>query len=143
MEDFLFSELSSEEFKAYFIEEFCKAPKQKKKKQETLQKILNKISKYDEPFAIQLMETSILNDYQGITFSDTDVKYSNYLKAKSGNHQQGGSTLYGKASKSNYLREISDSINQSFWRNSNKQVFPKATTWRVDSYRYAYGSKME
>ena len=109
-DDFTFSLISSQEFKDYFINEFCQAKKQKKKGQPLLQKILNKLSNYDEPFAIQLMETSILNDYQGVTFSDTDVKYSNYLRAKQqiSSNQQG--SLHGKTGKHTYIHEVAEHL---------------------------------
>ena len=57
-------------------------PKWKKKKVETLQMSLNKLKKYDEEFAIELIEQSIMCEYQGVVFKDTDIHYSNWQRSK-------------------------------------------------------------
>jgi hypothetical protein len=97
-DDFEFSNTSSEDFIEKFLE-LANTKKQRKKDKSTVAKILKKLQNYDEPFAISLMDVTILNDYQGVIFSDTDVKYSNYLKQKHGNNFQQSVNLQGKPSK--------------------------------------------
>jgi hypothetical protein len=97
-DDFDFSETCSDVFIKKFLE-LSNTKKQRKKDKSTVVKILKKLQNYDEPFAISLMDVSILNDYQGVIFSDTDVKYSNYLKQKHGNNFQQSINLQGKPSK--------------------------------------------
>ena len=100
--DFDFGEISSDEFIDKFLE-LSNCKKQKKKEKSTLVKILKKLQNYDEPFAVNLMEVSILNDYQGVIFPNTDEQYSKYLKAKNRNSSQwqesGASNVSGKSSK--------------------------------------------
>ena len=118
-DDFTFQLISSQEFKDYFIDEFCSAPKQKKKRTQLLQKILDKLSRYDEPFAMQLMETAVLNDYQGIFFQNTDVKYSQYLKAKQFNNNQAG-VIQGNSGKQRFLQQTSEHLTNSIPREEDK-----------------------
>lgn len=40
--------------------------------------------KYDEEFALALVEKSISGDYQGVVFADTDNHYQKYLNSKNG-----------------------------------------------------------
>ena len=81
-EMFLFQPQSSNEFKEKFFR-LINEKKQRSKSFKILQDTLDKLSKYDEPFAIEIIDNAYRSNYQGIIFSDTDVKYSNYLKAKS------------------------------------------------------------
>lgn len=50
-------------------------PKWKNKTHDALQLSLDKLSKYDEAFAIQLIEDAIERNWQGVVFGDTDEKY--------------------------------------------------------------------
>lgn len=50
-------------------------PKWKKKSQSALNMSLKKLAKYDEDFAIMLIEDSIANDWQGVVFTGTDERY--------------------------------------------------------------------
>lgn len=58
-------------------------PKWEKKLPLSLQMSLDRLSKYDEDFAIELIKRAIEGDYQGVTFDDTDSKYSKW-KVKQG-----------------------------------------------------------
>lgn len=53
----------------------CSQPKWKKKSQSALSMSLKKLAKYDEDFAIMLIEDSIANDWQGVVFTGTDERY--------------------------------------------------------------------
>lgn len=61
---------------------FLQTPKQKKKSVSAIELMSKKLSKYDEVFAIKLIETAIMNNYQGVVFDDTDEKYEKYIKSK-------------------------------------------------------------
>ena len=54
-------------------------PKWRKKLPLSLQMALDKLSRYDEEFSIELINRAIEGDYQGVVFSDTD---DNFLKWK-------------------------------------------------------------
>ena len=58
--------------------ELVKQPKWKSKTQYALQLSLNKLAKYDEEFAIKLMEDAIERGWQGVVFQDTDKMYSEW-----------------------------------------------------------------
>jgi hypothetical protein len=55
-------------------------PKWKKKVNASLQLSLNKIAKYDEEFAIELIENATAGGWQGIVFPDTDEKFKKWKK---------------------------------------------------------------
>lgn len=57
-------------------------PKWKGKTDSALQLSLNKLSKYDEAFAILLMEDAIERNWQGVVFADTDEKYRQWKAGK-------------------------------------------------------------
>lgn len=50
-------------------------PKWKKKIPYTLQLALNQLSKYEEEFAIKMIEAAAANDWQGVVFPQTDEQY--------------------------------------------------------------------
>lgn len=56
-----------------------KEPKWKSKTVNALQLSLNKLSRYDERFAIKLMEEAIEHGWQGVVFSDTDAHYAEWI----------------------------------------------------------------
>ncbi|WP_430811287.1 MULTISPECIES: DUF6291 domain-containing protein [unclassified Carboxylicivirga] len=58
------------------------SPKWKKKIQAALQISLNKLGKYEEAFAIELMDDCFSAGWQGVVFPDTDEKYQKWLKNK-------------------------------------------------------------
>ena len=64
-------------------------PKWKKKSLLALQKSLDKLARYEERFAVELMITSIANDYQGVVFPDSDEKYEKWKQ-----NQHATSTTY-------------------------------------------------
>ena len=51
--------------------ELCRQPKWKKKTLSALQKSLDKLSVFPEAFALELMETAIANDTQGVVYPST------------------------------------------------------------------------
>ncbi len=110
-QDFNFEGLSSEEFIVKFVE-LSNCKKQKKKDKSTLEKILKRLQKYDEPFAINTMEIAIINEYQGVIFPDTDVKYSNYLRQKHGTNYNQAANLQGKVVKQQQILTGSEFFNQ-------------------------------
>lgn len=57
-------------------------PKWKKKTNKALQLSLNKLAKYDEAFAIQLIETAIERGWMGVVFDDTDERYKQWKAGK-------------------------------------------------------------
>lgn len=69
-------------------EKLLTMPKWKKKNQTALDMSLKKLARYDECFAIELVENAISGDYQGVVFGDTDVKYQDYQNKKNGKNAQ-------------------------------------------------------
>lgn len=103
IDDFTFPDTCSVEFIDKF-EELINEPKQRKKRKELLQKTLNKLCKFEEEFAIQVMDTTIDNDYQGIIFSDTNERYHNWLKKRNSNNSgQGVSFVPRKGRKQHHF----------------------------------------
>ena len=54
----------------------------KGKTQKALQLTLNKLGRYHEDFAIELMEKTIESGWKGVVFSDTDAKYQEWKSAR-------------------------------------------------------------
>lgn len=54
-------------------------PKWKKKIPHSLQLALNSLGKYHEAFAIELIQKAIENNWQGVTYPDTDEQYQKWL----------------------------------------------------------------
>lgn len=73
---------SSEKFKATW-EALCEEKEWKKKTRNALQLTLNKLGKYHEDFAIELMEATIESGkWQRVVFPDTDAKYQEWKSAR-------------------------------------------------------------
>jgi hypothetical protein len=68
-------------------------PKWKGKQIQSLQLSLKKLARYEEEFAIYLMELAITNNWQGVIFLDTDTKYQMW---KQNNLQHGNETVNGR-----------------------------------------------
>lgn len=62
-------------------------PKWKVKPIKILQANLDKLKHYDESFAIQLIEQSILGNWQGLIFRDTDTYYNKWKKEHNPNDE--------------------------------------------------------
>lgn len=62
--------------------ELMTLPKWKNKMNRMLQISLDRLSKYDEVFAIELIQNAIAGNYQGITFPNTDEVYLKWKKQK-------------------------------------------------------------
>lgn len=60
----------------------CEEKEWKKKTRNALQLALNKLGRYDEAFAIQLMEATIEGGWKGVVFPDTDAKYQEWKSAR-------------------------------------------------------------
>ena len=60
----------------------CEEKNWKGKTQKALQLTLNKLGRYEEAFAIELMEKTIENGWKGVVFADTDAKYQEWLSAR-------------------------------------------------------------
>lgn len=60
----------------------CEEKNWKGKTQKALQLTLNKLARYEEAFAIELMEKTIENGWKGVVFGDTDAKYQEWLSAR-------------------------------------------------------------
>lgn len=64
------------------------SPKWKKKLNYALQLSLNKLSKFEEEFAIRQIERAIESNWTGVVFTGTERDYQEWLKLKYGNNQQ-------------------------------------------------------
>lgn len=56
-------------------------PKWKHKTVRALKMALTQLGKYDVRFAVQLMETAIVGNYQGVVFADTPERYQRWLQS--------------------------------------------------------------
>ncbi|MEL5895890.1 hypothetical protein AAE250_20635 [Bacteroides sp. GD17] len=63
-------------------------PKWKKKMNLALQMSLNKLGKFEEEFAIELMDRAIESDWTGVVFPGTEQKYKEWLNRKHGNNRK-------------------------------------------------------
>ena len=72
---------SSDKFRETW-EALCEEKNWKGKTQKALQLTLNKLGRYDEAFAIELMEKTIENGWKGVVFGDTDAKYQEWMSAR-------------------------------------------------------------
>ena len=78
---------SSEKFMSTW-EILIKQPKWKGKTVSALQFSLNKLAKFDEEFAIKLMEDSIANGWQGVVFPQTGKAYEEWKADKKQNAKE-------------------------------------------------------
>lgn len=60
----------------------CDEKEWKKKTRNALQLALNKLAKYHEDFAIELIEKTIAGGWKGVVFDDTDAKYQEWKSAR-------------------------------------------------------------
>lgn len=60
----------------------CEEKEWKKKTRNALQLALNKLGKYHEDFAIELIEKTIAGGWKGVVFDDTDAKYQEWKSAR-------------------------------------------------------------
>ena len=65
-----------------------KSPKWKKKLNYALQISLDKLSKFEEEFAIRQIERAIESEWTGVVFTGTERDYQEWLKLKYGNNQK-------------------------------------------------------
>ena len=72
---------SSDKFRETW-EMLCEEKEWKKKTRNALQMALKRLAKYDEAFAIELMEKTIEKGWKGVVFDDTDAKYQEWKSAR-------------------------------------------------------------
>lgn len=72
---------SSDKFRKTW-EMLCEEKEWKKKTRNALQMALKRLAKYDEQFAIELMEKTIEKGWKGVVFDDTDAKYQEWKSAR-------------------------------------------------------------
>lgn len=63
-------------------EALCEEKNWKGKTRKALQLSLNKLGRYHEDFAIELMEKAIEGGWKGVVFADTDAKYQEWMSAR-------------------------------------------------------------
>ena len=68
------------------------SPKWKKKLNYALQLSLDKLSKFEEEFAIRQIERAIESNWTGVVFTGTERDYQEWLKLKHGNNQKSNQT---------------------------------------------------
>lgn len=64
-----------------------KTKKWKKKEPNTLQLCLKKLAVYEVAFAVSLIDTAIMGEYQGVVFGNTPQEYEKWKKAKASTPQ--------------------------------------------------------
>ena len=72
---------SSDKFRDVW-EMLCEEKEWKKKTKNALRLALKDLGKYDEEFAIELMEKTIKNGWRGVVFADTDAKLQEWKSAR-------------------------------------------------------------
>lgn len=72
---------SSDKFRETW-EMLCEEKEWKKKTVNALRLALKDLGKYEEEFAIELMEKTIKNGWRGVVFPDTDAKYQEWKSAR-------------------------------------------------------------
>lgn len=72
---------SSDKFRMTW-EALCEEKEWKKKSENALRLTLKKLGRYDEAFAIELMERAIEGGWRGVVFQDTDAKYQEWKSAR-------------------------------------------------------------
>lgn len=84
-----------------------KTPKWEKKLNYALQLSLDKLSKFEEEFAIRQIERAIESNWTGVVFTGTERDYQEWLKLKHGNNQQNRGTDSKGGPKSAGIKSIS------------------------------------
>lgn len=96
-----------------------KTPKWKKKLNYALQISLDKLSKFEEEFAIRQIERAIESDWTGVVFTGTERDYQEWLNQRNGKSinevsrpgtYSGGKSSQDKASSRQSLEDLADSI---------------------------------
>ena len=72
---------SSDKFRDTW-EMLCEEKEWKKKTENALRLALKDLGKYDEDFALMLMENTIKNGWKGVVFPDTDAKFQEWKSAR-------------------------------------------------------------
>jgi hypothetical protein len=114
--DELIFPFESEKFKSAWLSLLI-LPKWKKKINHSLQIAINSIAKYDEDFAIELIEKTIAGNYQGITFQSTPDDYEKWKKQKGGKNESCSNNSGSRGRKEIIVREFSEA--QQEWEAKN------------------------
>lgn len=77
------------EFKKKFFV-LCCMPKWRTKTIHAIQMQLNKLQEYELDFVMELIDNSIMNEWQGIVYQDTPKRYQEWLRSKSSGNRAGG-----------------------------------------------------
>ena len=77
-----------------------------KKENGSLQMSLNKLGKFDEEFAIELIESAIEGEYQGVVFQNTNIAYKKWKEEKDGTGREANTT--GNERKRKLLEEADE-----------------------------------
>lgn len=85
------------EFKKKFFV-LCCMPKWRTKTIHAIQMQLNKLQEYELDFVMELIDNSIMNEWQGIVYQDTPKRYQEWLRTKSSGNRAGG------------IRQITDQV---------------------------------
>jgi predicted transcriptional regulator len=80
----------SDEFKRNFYV-LCCTKNWRNKEISAIQKQLDKVKKYNEPFVMELIDTSIANDWKAIVYDSTDRKYEEFMRM--GGRPMGGTII--------------------------------------------------
>ena len=80
--------------------------KWRKKENGSLQMSLNKLGKFDEDFAIELIESAIEGEYQGVVFQNTNIAYKKWKEEKDGTGREANTT--GNERKRKLLEEADE-----------------------------------
>ena len=64
-------------------QELADSPKWRGKTERALQYALNQLGKFEEEFAVCLMEAAVVNGWQGVVFADTGLKYQRWKEGRS------------------------------------------------------------
>ena len=88
--------LKNEKFTSAFLK-LVQMPKWKKKPDSAVDLSLKKLSRYHPDFAAALVENSIMGNYQGVVFPDTDAKYEQWKQGANAGPSKNGAPHSGRA----------------------------------------------
>lgn len=88
-------------------------PKWRKKQNYALQISLNKLSRYDEEFAIEQMERAIESNWTGVVFPSTDEQYIEWKKRHGNSKNRNPQSASDRKSDVADLAELAERVLQS------------------------------
>lgn len=99
----------------------CEEKNWKGKTQKALQLTLNKLGRYEEAFAIELMEKTIENGWKGVVFADTDAKYQEWLSARQQKKDNAAPRTCGKPTQAFSLAQDNTRVGDMYKELQRKQ----------------------